>query len=76
LGNCQWNIPDLHTLLEEILPAKTTFRGFEVTHEFPAIGRRSLLLNAREVAQTAGKDRLILLAIEDATKPSTNVASG
>ena len=76
LGNGQWNIPDLHTLLEEILPRKTSFKRFEVTHDFPAIGRRSLLLNGREVAQTAGNERFVLLAIEDATKPSTNVASG
>jgi len=69
LGSNQWNIPELRRLLGEILPQKTSFKGFEVTHEFPAIGRRRLLLNAREVTQIGGKHRLILLAIEDVTKP-------
>ena len=77
LGNKQWNIPALRTLLEEILPRETSLQGFEVTHEFQAIGRHTMLLNARELVQRAGRDRLILLAIEDATQPSTNVvASG
>ncbi len=68
LGNKQWNIPAMRTLLEEILPQETSLRGFEVTHEFQAIGRHTMLLNAREIPQKAGKERLILLAIEDVTK--------
>jgi hypothetical protein len=41
LGNGQWNIPELRKLLENVLPKHTFFRGFEVVHEFPFIGRKS-----------------------------------
>jgi two-component system CheB/CheR fusion protein len=67
LGDGQWNIPGLRTLLEEILPQKTTLSGFSVTHDFPMIGRRALLLNAREIRQPSSPTRLILLAMEDVT---------
>jgi len=46
LGNHQWDIPHLHTLLEEILPNNQVFKDFEVTHNFEQIGRRTMLLNA------------------------------
>ena len=31
LGNGQWDIPELHTLLEQILPQNTVFNDYEVT---------------------------------------------
>jgi two-component system CheB/CheR fusion protein len=68
LGNRQWNIPRLRTLLEEILPRENAFEGFEVEHDFQTIGRRAMLLNARCVLSAAGKQALILLAIEDVTE--------
>ncbi len=49
IGNKQWNIPALRTLLEKILPEKSVFNDFEVTHTFTTIGERIMLLNAREV---------------------------
>jgi PAS domain S-box-containing protein len=67
LGNKQWNIPKLRELLETILPRKTTFDGYEVEHDFSAIGRRIMLLNARQIRRVWGKERIILLAIEDIT---------
>ncbi|BAI61516.1 putative MCP methyltransferase [Methanocella paludicola SANAE] len=66
LGNGQWNIPDLKKLLENILPGKRSFDDFKVEHDFPSIGRRVMLLNARMIETGAG-DGLILLSIEDAT---------
>ena len=66
LGNRQWNIPRLRTLLEELLPQNSHFEDFEVEHEFPDIGRRTMLLNAHRVVQLEGEpNQLILLAIED-----------
>src|SRR5580700_11153497 len=50
LGNRQWDIPRLRTLLEEILPQHTTVDDFEVEHAFPSIGRRVMLLNARRIS--------------------------
>src|SRR5712692_10628302 len=68
LGNGQWNIPRLRTLLEEILSQDKSFESFDVDHEFPGIGRKSMLLNARRLHRE-GHTELILLAIEDITEP-------
>ncbi|MCB4791893.1 MAG: PAS domain-containing protein [Elusimicrobia bacterium] len=68
LGNKQWNIPKLRELLETILPQKATFDNYEVEHDFAAIGRRIMLLNARQIHRVLGKERIILLAIEDITE--------
>jgi two-component system CheB/CheR fusion protein len=67
LGNRQWNIPKLRELLENILPAHSTFRDFEVTHEFEHVGRKVMLLNASEIFNPSAQARMILLAIEDVT---------
>ena len=68
LGNKQWDIPSLRELLETILPDKATFDDYEVEHDFATIGRRIMLLNARQIEQAWGKERIILLAIEDVTE--------
>ena len=68
LGNKQWDIPKLRELLETILPQKATFDNYEVEHNFATIGRRIMLLNARQIQRGAGKERIILLAIEDITE--------
>ncbi len=68
LGNGQWNIPKLRELLETILPQKTSFDNYEVEHDFSTIGRRIMLLNARQIQRGLGKERIILLAIEDITE--------
>lgn len=72
LGNGQWNIPALRRLLENILPQNTFFKGFEVTHEFPFIGRKDMILNAREIHVSNGNisevfPPIIFLAMEDVT---------
>ncbi|WP_211215677.1 hybrid sensor histidine kinase/response regulator [Geopsychrobacter electrodiphilus] len=68
LGNKQWDIPRLRELLENILPQHTSFDGYEVEHDFATIGKRIMLLNARQIEQVMGKERIILLAIEDITE--------
>jgi two-component system, cell cycle sensor histidine kinase PleC len=68
LGNKQWDIPKLRELLEDILPKKVSFDNYEVEHEFATIGKRIMLLNARQIEQASGKERVILLAIEDITE--------
>ena len=72
LGNGQWNIPSLKKLLEDILPKNTFFKGFEVIHEFPFIGRKVMILNARQIhpkedGASGIFPPIILLAIEDVT---------
>lgn len=71
LGNGQWDIPALRKLLENILPKNTFFKDFEVIHEFPFIGQKSMILNARQIHSNNGNSSLlppiIFLAIEDVT---------
>jgi two-component sensor histidine kinase/PAS domain-containing protein len=67
LGDGQWNIPELRVLLEKILPRHTVMEAYEVEQDFSGIGRRTMLLNAREVFNQKNDRMLILLAIEDVT---------
>ena len=66
LGNGQWDIPDLRTLLEDIVPKSSVFDDFEFEHTFPTIGRRVMLLNARKL-QAGHHGELLVLAMEDVT---------
>jgi PAS domain S-box-containing protein len=68
IGNGQWDIPELRTALETIVPDRKTIEAFEVEHFFPSIGRRIMLLNARKVYQPDNGIQQILLAIEDITE--------
>jgi chemotaxis protein methyltransferase CheR len=68
LGDGQWDIPGLRALLEDIIPKRRTVEAYEVDHEFPSIGRRVMLLNARRVFGDDGLATAILLAIEDVTR--------
>jgi len=67
LGDGQWDIPALRKLLGKILPQKTSFENYRVEHEFPEIGHRIMLLNARQIITGREGRKLILLAIEDIT---------
>jgi diguanylate cyclase (GGDEF)-like protein/PAS domain S-box-containing protein len=67
LGNRQWDIPRLRVLFEEILPLDTVINGYEVEHDFPDIGRKIMLLNARQIFREDIGSRIILLAMEDIT---------
>jgi PAS domain S-box-containing protein len=67
LGNGQWDIPDLRTLLEDIVPKSSVFDDFELEHTFPVIGRRVMLLNARKL-QAGHHGELLVLAMEDVTE--------
>lgn len=68
LGNRQWDIPALRTLLESVIPHRASVEGFEVEHDFPTIGRRTMLVNARKIFSPGAHDGSILLAIEDVSE--------
>jgi two-component system CheB/CheR fusion protein len=68
VGNGQWDIQPLRTVLQNILPGKTVMEDFEMTHNFPSIGERTMLLNARRIIIEKSNEQLILLAIEDVTE--------
>ena len=66
LGNGQWNIPRLRSLLEDIFANDITVQNFEVEHQFERIGQKTMLLNAWKITQS-GKTQRILLSVEDIT---------
>ena len=68
LGDGQWDTPRLRELLEKILPRHQSFDDFRVEHVFPGVGRRTMLLNARQVELGGSARGRILLAIEDITE--------
>lgn len=68
LGNHQWDIPRLRHLLEDILPKHTSFENFEISHDFPGIGRKSMLVNACRFYLEANRAKLIVLTIKDVTE--------
>jgi chemotaxis protein methyltransferase CheR len=68
LGDGQWDIPKLRVLLEKIIPEHRVMEGYEVEHEFPDLGRRTMCLNARQVFYEGGADTTILLGMEDVTE--------
>ena len=67
LGNGQWDIPALRTLLEDVVPKSSVFNDFELEHTFPVIGRRVMLLNARKL-QAGQHGEMLVLAMEDVTE--------
>jgi PAS domain S-box-containing protein len=68
IGNGQWDIPGLRTLLEEAIPKAIAVHDYEVEHDFPAIGSRSMMLNARRFPPEGEHPTLVLLAIQDVTE--------
>src|SRR5579872_3179309 len=67
LGDGQWDIPKLRMLLEKIIPEQGEIKDYEVEHEFPSLGQRTMRLNARQVFYEGGSHATILLGIEDVT---------
>ncbi|PZO20900.1 MAG: PAS domain-containing sensor histidine kinase, partial [Leptolyngbya foveolarum] len=65
LGNGQWDIPGLRTLLDEVLSKNKSVQDFEVEHTFPSLGRKTMLLNARPFPPESKHPELILLAVQD-----------
>ena len=77
LCGAAWNSPDLRSLLEEILPKRTSFRDFVLDKTCPHIGRKVLVLNGRRLDQDVARPSRILWAMEEAkagdeTKDSTS----
>jgi len=68
LGNGQWSAPKLKILLEDILPKNTFFEDFKVDHDFPRIGHKIMMLNARRIYRSGVEQPIILLAMEDITR--------
>ncbi len=68
LGNGQWANAELIRLLEEVVPDNSTIEDYEITHDFPEIGKRTVLLNARKIFREGNNTKTLLLAMEDITE--------
>jgi two-component system, chemotaxis family, CheB/CheR fusion protein len=73
LGNQNWNIPALTIQLRDLFPNKTKFKDFEITHDFPGIGKRTMIINAH-LLLSAESENQILLAFQDVTDFKANEA--
>jgi light-regulated signal transduction histidine kinase (bacteriophytochrome) len=67
LGDGQWNVAALHTLLRDRLAAEVEVYDVDVDHVFPGIGRKIMRVNAQRVIDESDTPPIILLAIEDVT---------
>jgi two-component system, chemotaxis family, CheB/CheR fusion protein len=65
LGDGQWNIPRLLEMLAEVVSNNSPVVDFEVEHEFPRLGRKTMWLNARKIQHGHNNEPTMLLAIED-----------
>jgi two-component system CheB/CheR fusion protein len=68
LGGGEWSSPALQELLESVLRDGIDINGFEVEGDFPEIGRRAMVLNARRVRQAEAEPAKVLLAMDDWTE--------
>jgi two-component system, chemotaxis family, CheB/CheR fusion protein len=68
LGNRQWDILELRQLFEELIATRSSINGFEVQHNFPLIGHKTMLLHATTITQKILNKQFIILAIEDITE--------
>ena len=68
LGNGQWNIPELRRLLQEVVPKAHAIVDYELSHDFPSIGQRTMLLSAKRLFHPDNNSPHLLIAIEDVTE--------
>ena len=75
LGNGQWDVPELKRLLADILPKATAVVDYEITHEFPALGKRTMLISARRLHRRGHNGTSIMVQIEDVTERRADIAA-
>src|SRR5207248_335804 len=66
LGDGQWEVPALRELLHDLQGKRTSFEGFVVEHDFPRIGRRTMVVDARRIESGRARDHLIVVVIREA----------
>jgi PAS domain S-box-containing protein len=67
LGNGQWNILALLNMISELSKNDGEFDAFEMEHDFPALGPRTIQVSARRLSGADDQCALILLSILDIT---------
>ncbi|MDB5596314.1 MAG: histidine kinase [Hyphomicrobiales bacterium] len=67
LGDGQWDLPDLRKLLLDVIPKAAAVIGYEVTHDFPRLGIRTMLVSARRLVHPDDLSTTMLLNFDDVT---------
>jgi len=65
IGNGQYDIPALRHFLKNIILEHAVMKEYKITHDFLTIGKRTLLLSAREVVYENSMRKHLLLTIGD-----------
>jgi PAS domain S-box-containing protein len=68
LNTHQWDVAELRRLLQDVIPRSMAIIGFELTAEFPSIGRRTMLVSARRLTHPDNNSTSILMVFEDVTE--------
>ncbi|MBS1181929.1 MAG: signal transduction histidine kinase [Proteobacteria bacterium] len=74
LGDGQWDIPDLRMLLLQVIPRSAAIINYEVEHDFPGLGRKTMLLTARTLHHPDSGSHTMLLSIVDVTESARREA--
>ena len=69
IGNGEWDIPELRSLLEEVLPRNSPVENFEIWQNLLTGGRRKLLIQAARTEEMVDHDYFIVVSLEDITPP-------
>ena len=67
IGAARWNTDVLKEKLNHVMHRKEKLENFEITAEFPEIGKRIMIINARPIISDNLSEHLLLFAIEDIT---------
>ena len=70
LGNGQWAIPQLRSLLETSVREGRVFEDFVVEHDFESIGHKLMSLSGRLIARGEQQPPMVLMQMEDITDKS------
>ena len=68
IQNYRWDDSVMRSMLERIITQKEPLTDLEINLKFPSVGKRTLVLNARQIINEKNNEQLILLAIEDITE--------
>jgi PAS domain S-box-containing protein len=68
IGNRAFDLAPLHCRLQQTLADNREFRPYEIDHDFPGIGRRIVMLNARRFSLSGHSEGMLLVGLQDITE--------
>ncbi|MGJ5632124.1 chemotaxis protein CheB [Nostoc sp. CALU 1950] len=64
LGNGQWDIPELRSMLNGILADELAVQDFEVNHDFEQIGQKNMLFNGCKLYREDNTNMILLVSLD------------